>query len=101
MVGNGAVAGANVALHELGGGDILAVCSDGVHKFVDAAAWRRLLAQPAPLARRCDELVALARRNGSRDDATVLLLQRAADLLPGLGRAPRSDEPDGTQRRGR
>ena len=35
-----------------------------------------MLTQPVPLARRCDDLIALARANGSTDDATVLLVQR-------------------------
>ena len=76
MVGNGAVTAASVALHDLGTGDLLALCSDGVHKHLDHADWVRLLRQQQPLARRCDELVALARVHGSVDDATVLLVQR-------------------------
>jgi protein phosphatase len=90
MVGNGAVSGANVALHDLAQGDILALCSDGVHRFVDAADWCRLLAQPVPLARICDGLIAVARANGSRDDATLMLLQRAPAALPGLRATGRS-----------
>jgi hypothetical protein len=35
------------------------------------------LSQRVPLAQRCEELIALARINGSTDDATVLLLKRA------------------------
>ena len=99
MVGNGAVAGANVALHELARGDVLAVCSDGVHKFVEVADWCRLLAQPLPLARACDELIRLARANGSRDDATVLLLQRAPAASNGLRWIGRSAAPARAQRR--
>jgi len=77
MVGNGATSGANVALHDLSCGDLLVMCSDGVHKHVDADDWTRLLNQPLPLLRRCADLIALARANGSADDATVLLLRRA------------------------
>jgi serine/threonine protein phosphatase PrpC len=76
MVGNGATAGANVAIHGLGSGDLLALCSDGVHKHVAPAEWRRLLAQPVALARRCEDLIAVASANGSTDDATVLIVQR-------------------------
>ncbi len=101
MVGNGAVAGANVALHELGRGDVIAVCSDGVHKFVDAAGWCRLLAQPLPLHRVCDELIALARMNGSKDDATVLLLRRSQAAMAGLPRISRPAGPDTSGRRQR
>lgn len=101
MVGNGAIAAANVALHDLARGDALAVCSDGVHKFVDVADWCRLLAQPLPLARACAELVRLARANGSRDDATVLLLQRSPAASDGLRWIGRSAAPAGAQRRER
>ena len=76
MVGNGATAGANVAIRGLGSGDLLALCSDGVHKHVSVVEWRRVLAQPEPLARRCEDLIALAAANGSTDDATVLIVQR-------------------------
>ncbi|HMC15722.1 MAG TPA: PP2C family serine/threonine-protein phosphatase [Albitalea sp.] len=76
MVGNGAVSQANVAFTELGQGDLLIVCSDGVHKFVDAVAWERLLEPPMALVQQCEQTVALARSNGSSDDATVLLVRR-------------------------
>ncbi|MEP7302575.1 MAG: PP2C family serine/threonine-protein phosphatase [Caldimonas sp.] len=76
MVGNGATAGANVAIHELGSGELLVLCSDGLHKHVAPAEWRRVLAQAVPLARCCDDLIALACANGSTDDATVLIVQR-------------------------
>lgn len=83
MVGNGATSGANVALHHFAPGDLLALCSDGVHKYVPGADWCLLLAEPAPLARRSADLVAAARANGSVDDATVLLLHRSGAALPG------------------
>ncbi|MEO7338644.1 MAG: PP2C family serine/threonine-protein phosphatase [Caldimonas sp.] len=76
MVGNGATAGASVAIHDLEIGDVLALCSDGVHKHLAPDDWGRLLRQPLSLARRCDALIAAARERGSVDDATVLLLQR-------------------------
>ncbi|MEP7059066.1 MAG: protein phosphatase 2C domain-containing protein [Caldimonas sp.] len=77
MVGNGATAGANVAVHDLAAGDLLVLCSDGVHKWLDAEGWGRALGRAVPLAQRCNDVIALARRNGSVDDATVLLLQRS------------------------
>ena len=76
MVGNGATTGANVVVRGLGSGELLALCSDGLHKHVTPSEWRRVLTQPLPLARRCDDLIALASANGSTDDATVLLVQR-------------------------
>jgi protein phosphatase len=85
MVGNGATSGANVALHDLACGDMLMLCSDGVHKGVQATDWCRILKQRVPLAQRCEELIALARINGSADDATVLLLKRACFGAPHTG----------------
>ena len=82
MVGNGATSGANVALHDLARGDLLVLCSDGVHKYLDVDDWTRVLKQALPLPRRCEELIALARANGSADDATVLLLRRTGFELP-------------------
>ena len=84
MVGNGAISLANVALHQLAYGDLFVLCSDGVHKYVDVDDWGRLLKQPLPLLRRCENLIALARANGSADDATVLLLRRGAASNPRL-----------------
>ena len=97
MVGNGAVTAASVALHDLGAGDLLALCSDGVHKHLDDRDWVRLLRSDRPLARRCDELVALARAHGSVDDATVLLVQRCG-LMHGAARSADVVAPGGTQR---
>ena len=82
MVGNGATCGANVALHDLACGDMLMLCSDGMHKGVQASDWCRILKQRVPLAQRCEELIALARINGATDDATVLLLQRVCFAEP-------------------
>ncbi len=100
MVGNGAVAGVNAVVRSLGCGELLVLCSDGVHKHVAPAEWRRVLAQPVSLARRCDDLIALASANGSTDDATVLLVQRTGfaralpPWLPGRGRrAPTGGRP--------
>jgi protein phosphatase len=90
MVGNGATTGANAVAIGLEHGDVLALCSDGVHKHVDDAEWCRVLAAPLPLARRADALVALARAHGSVDDATVLLLQRSEPGWRNLRRNPRS-----------
>ena len=77
MVGNGATTGANAAVHALGRNDVLALCSDGVHKHLETRDWCGVLGAPASLAQRCKALVAVARKRGSVDDATVLLLHRA------------------------
>jgi protein phosphatase len=97
MVGNGATTGANVVTRHLAPGDLIALCSDGVHKHVAPVELRRLLAQRAPLARRCEDLIALAAANGSTDDATVLIVQRIgfAAARPGW-LAPHREDDDGT-----
>ncbi|NRF65604.1 protein phosphatase 2C domain-containing protein [Aquincola sp. S2] len=83
MVGNGATLGANVVPCELAQGELLMLCSDGVHKHVEALALGRVLGTAGgSLAQRCDALVALARSNGSADDATVLLLRHGGFALP-------------------
>lgn len=84
MVGNGAVVRPNVAFTKLAAGDLLAVCSDGVHKHVAARDWRRVLTGATPLAQRCEDLIGAARANGSADDATVMLLQRSGPALARL-----------------
>ena len=91
MVGNGATLGANVAAFTLAAGELLALCSDGVHKFVDGAALAAALSAPGPLARRAQALIAQARRNGSADDATLMLVRHGGWGLPG-----RAGEPTGS-----
>ena len=79
MVGNGAVSSPNLAQVELGDDEMLVLCSDGVHKHVDALDISRVLQRGSlPLARRCTRLLVLARTRGSTDDATVLVIHRAA-----------------------
>jgi protein phosphatase len=87
MVGNGAIAGANVALQSMDRGDLLVLCSDGVHKHLEPEDWLRALRQPVPLARRCEALIGQARRRGSVDDATVLLLRRGWPRWMGGGKS--------------
>ena len=81
MVGNGAVVRPNVALADVAPGDLLVACSDGVHKHVRREEWDRVLKSPLALSQRCEDLIGIARANGSTDDATVLLMQRGG-LLP-------------------
>jgi protein phosphatase len=82
MVGNGAVLAPNVEQVALGRGEMLVLCSDGVHKHLDAGDLARVLRAPAPLERRCWRLLALARARGSSDDATVLVVHRERRPAP-------------------
>jgi protein phosphatase len=86
MIGNGAVSRPNVAKVGLGWDEMLVLVSDGVHKFVDAAALGRCLRDDAPLARRCRRIVEAARNNGSEDDATVLAVHRGTEPRARLAR---------------
>jgi len=76
MIGNGAVDAPNVRDIELRAQQMLMLCSDGLHKHVDAAEIGRLLRAPGRLAHRCRLLVEAARARGSRDDVTVLVVRR-------------------------
>lgn len=76
MIGNGAVDAPNVRDIELHAQQMLVLCSDGLHKHVDATRIARILRGPGRFADRCRLLVESARAHGSRDDATVLVVRR-------------------------
>ncbi len=79
MVGNGAVSVPNLMQVDLRDDEMLMLCSDGVHKHVQAHDIARLLRRGTlPLARRCTRILELARARGSADDATVLVVHRRA-----------------------
>src|SRR5438552_10419525 len=76
MVGNVAISQPNVEQVALRRGEMLVICSDGVHKHVEAGELSRVLHGSAPLVRCCGRLLALARAHGSSDAATVLVVRR-------------------------
>lgn len=76
MIGNGAVGDPNIKAIQLRRGEMLLLCSDGVHKYVNEHDIARLLRASVPLARRCTHLIELARGRGSDDDATIVVIQR-------------------------
>lgn len=78
MVGSGAVDEANYASVQLFPGDILFLCSDGLHKQVSDKELQDILHQPISLDARCFQLCQRAHQNGGRDDATLI----AAEWLP-------------------
>jgi len=57
-------------------GDLYLLCSDGLHGACDDERIAAVLARATPqtLAQRCAELVDLAKRDGSRDNITVVLV---------------------------
>ncbi len=80
MVGAGAVGVPPVVKAHLRQGDLLLLCSDGVHKFVSDEQMSALvsngLAKRASLETICGSLTAAAKANGSQDDASALLVMR-------------------------
>jgi PPM family protein phosphatase len=93
MVGAGAMGEPPVVKIRLRSHELLLLCSDGVHKFVDDAQIadivNRGLRDKRSLKRICSALVSAAQNNGSQDDASALLVLRrpwfgAAWLLPCL-----------------
>lgn len=72
-VGPTAAIAPDIALHGVRAGDLLLLCSDGLHGWVPHEALQARLARaPAALDVLCDDLVALAARYGSRDNVTAV-----------------------------
>jgi serine/threonine protein phosphatase PrpC len=66
---------AEVRSHPVLAGDILMLCSDGLHGSVAPGAIEQVLGQVRAdsLGQECDQLIAMAKANGGRDNITVLL----------------------------
>lgn len=66
----------DIAPHEVRAGDLLLLCSDGLHGWVPHAELQAQLAaaqaRPGALDALCADLVALAARHGSRDNVTAV-----------------------------
>ena len=76
MVGNGAVVAPNVESVHLRDDEMLVLCSDGLHKHVNAREMSRALRTDASLTAGCERLLALARSRSADDDATLLVVHR-------------------------
>jgi serine/threonine protein phosphatase PrpC len=74
-VGPSASVTADVRAHTVMAGDLLLLCSDGLHGSVADGEIARVLAgaQAHQLERRCAQLIELAKHNGGRDNMTALL----------------------------
>lgn len=59
---------------DLGDGEILLLCSDGLYGMVDDDAMRAILAGPGTLQQRADRLIQAALDGGGKDNVTVLLV---------------------------
>jgi protein phosphatase len=58
-------------------GDMLMICSDGLHGVVSEAQVEEILTAASPLEQKCTELVNAAHASGSPDNVTVLLIRAA------------------------
>ncbi|MBL6986268.1 MAG: serine/threonine-protein phosphatase [Methylobacter sp.] len=80
MAGVGVVGTPKVVTLRLLEGELLLLCSDGLHKFLSDQAMLQLyvdqLRQNASLGAICHALVSAAKANGSYDDISVLLVKR-------------------------
>jgi protein phosphatase len=80
MIGVGAVGQPPVVTARIREGDMLLLCSDGIHKYVRdeqiAEIVGRGVSSNAPLDSICRALAHAARSNGSDDDASALLVAR-------------------------
>jgi serine/threonine protein phosphatase PrpC len=56
-------------------GDLVLLCSDGLHGPVDDATLTRMLAEPGSLQEKVERLIACANRNGGPDNVTAVLLE--------------------------
>lgn len=65
----------HVAEREVQAGDMLLLCSDGVHNVLDDGALRELLSSPSPTERIAQSVVAAALQRGSRDNATAIVVR--------------------------
>lgn len=86
MVGTGAVGIPSVLKAHIRDRELLLLCSDGVHKFVSddeiADVVSDGLNDGSSLETICDALVRAAKRNGSHDDASALLVLRRPWFTP-------------------
>jgi protein phosphatase len=80
MVGTGALGEPPVVKTQLREHELLLMCSDGLHKFLPDQQMAEVVAsgigRGSPLESICSALVRAAKRNGSHDDASVLLVLR-------------------------
>jgi len=56
-------------------GDILLLCTDGLHSMVSDKEIRAIVSQEKELTEKCDMLIELANQNGGRDNLAVILAQ--------------------------
>ena len=68
-----------VTEHTLNDGDVLLLCSDGLHNVIDLTLLEELLQQTSDVERIARTLVQTALERGSRDNVTALVVRYEAD----------------------
>nr|MDQ2687043.1 Stp1/IreP family PP2C-type Ser/Thr phosphatase [Armatimonadota bacterium] len=63
----------DVARHDVRGGDLLLLCTDGLTNMVDEKEIARIMAEASSAQAAADKLVNLANRNGGRDNITAIV----------------------------
>ncbi len=72
-IGIDSLANADIFEHDWADGDMLLLCSDGLHGAVEEDEITAILANEETLAEKCAALVSAALLNGGRDNITVVL----------------------------
>jgi serine/threonine protein phosphatase PrpC len=70
-------------------GDVVLLCSDGLHGLVDDDAMARIVRDAGTLVDACDRLIEAANKNGGKDNITAVLVRLEADDAPWSARSPR------------
>jgi protein phosphatase len=65
--------------YDLHGGEVLLLCSDGVHNVVDDATLRDLVSRDAPPSEIVEDLIETAIAQGARDNVTAVVIQYHGD----------------------
>jgi protein phosphatase len=79
VVGLRELADIHVAEQDLLDGDVLLLCSDGVHDVLDDSTLAALMAQHMDLRACAEAILAAALEHGSRDNVTVVLVRYESD----------------------
>ncbi len=76
-------------------GDILLLCSDGLHGLVDDAGMLAIVRAAKNLSEACEKLVEAANRAGGKDNITAVLVRIEAEAEPWSQRSPSPDRAAG------
>jgi protein phosphatase len=82
-LGIGEQADIHLSERRLNDGDMLLLCSDGVHNVLDDASLAGMMSTGAPVDVIANEIVAAALQRGARDNVTALVVRYATDESDG------------------